>query len=95
MELSAAVGYTTLTVALEAAYKIGQKPVSAEMIDSVLAQDINGLESTLTRHGYSFKVVADLVNVRPTEIRSFLQGRLSASRAQELREEMLAAGIPL
>jgi type II secretory pathway predicted ATPase ExeA len=84
-----------LTVALEAAYTIGQKPVSAEMIDSVLAHDINGLESTLTRHGYSFKVVADLVHVRPTEIRSFLQGRLSASRAQELREEMLAAGIPL
>ena len=34
---------------------IGQKPVSAEMIDSVLAHDINGLESTLTRQGYSFK----------------------------------------
>lgn len=84
-----------LTVALEAAYKIGQKPVSAEMIDSVLAQDINRLGSTLTRHGYSCKVVADLVHVRPAEIRSFLQGRLSASRAQELREEMLAAGIPL
>jgi len=84
-----------LTVALEAAYTIGQKPVSAEMIESVLAHDINGLESTLTRHGYSFKVVADLVNARPTEIRSFLQGRLSTSRAQELREEMLAAGIPL
>lgn len=84
-----------LTVALEAAYKIGQKPVSAEMIDSVLALDINGLESTLTRHGYSFKVVADLVNARPAEIRSFLQGRLSISRAHELREEMLAVGIPL
>ena len=53
------------------------------------------LESTLTRHGYSFKVVADLVHVRPTAIRSFLQGRLSARRAQELREEMLAAGMPL
>jgi type II secretory pathway predicted ATPase ExeA len=84
-----------LTVALEAAYTIGQKPVSAEMIDSVLALDINGLESTLTRHGYSFKVVADLVNARPAAIRSFLQGRLSVSRAQELREEMLAVGIPL
>jgi type II secretory pathway predicted ATPase ExeA len=84
-----------LTVALEAVYKIGQKPVSAEMIDSVLALDINGLESTLTRHGYSFKVVADLVNARPAEIRSFLQGRLSVSRAQELRDEMLAVGIPL
>jgi type II secretory pathway predicted ATPase ExeA len=84
-----------LDLALQKAYKIGQKPVSAEMIASVLAQDINGLESTLTRHGYGFKVVADLLNVRPAEIRSFLQGRLTANRAQELRDDMLAAGIPL
>ena len=84
-----------LDLALQEAYKIGQKPVSADMSDSVLAQDINGLESTLTRHGYSFKVVADLIHVQPAEIRSFLQGRLTANRAQELREDMLAAGIPL
>jgi type II secretory pathway predicted ATPase ExeA len=84
-----------LDLAFQQAYQVGQKPVSAEMIESVLAQDINGLESTLTRHGYSFKVVADLINVRPAEIRSFLQGRLTATRAQELRDEMLAAGIPL
>jgi type II secretory pathway predicted ATPase ExeA len=84
-----------LDLAFQQAYHVGQKPVSAEMIESVLAQDINGLESTLTRHGYSFKVVADLINVRPAEIRSFLQGRLTANRAQELRDEMLAAGIPL
>jgi len=84
-----------LTVALEAAYKIGQKPVAAEMIDRVLALDMHGLESPLTRHGYSFKVVADRVKARPAAIRSFLQGRLSVSRAQELREEMLAVGIPL
>lgn len=84
-----------LDLGFEEAYQVGQKPVSAEMIEGVLAQDINGLESTLTRSGYGLKVVAELVNVRPTEIRSFLQGRLSASRAQELRDEMLAVGIPL
>jgi hypothetical protein len=39
--------------------------------------------------------VADWLNVQPAEIRSFLQGRLTANRAQELREDMLAAGIPL
>jgi hypothetical protein len=38
----------------------------------------------MTRSSYGLKVVAELVNVRPTEIRSFLQGRLSASRALEL-----------
>jgi len=84
-----------LDLGFEEAYQVGQKPVTAEMIEGVLAQDINGLESTLTRSGYGLKVVAELVNVRPTEIRSFLQGRLSANRAQELRDEMLAAGIPL
>jgi len=84
-----------LTMALEEAYKVGQKPVSAEMIETVLAQDINGLAPTLTRHGYNLKVLAEWLNVRPAEIRSFFQGRLTASRAQELREEMLAAGIPL
>jgi type II secretory pathway predicted ATPase ExeA len=84
-----------LDLSFEEAYQVGQKPVSAEMIEGVLAQDINGLESTLTRSGYNLKVVAELVNVRPTEIRSSLQGRLSASRAQELRDEMLAVGIPL
>ena len=31
--------------------------------------------------------------MRPAEIRSFLQGRLTGSRAQELREEMLAAAV--
>jgi hypothetical protein len=84
-----------LDLGFEEAYQVGQKPVSAEMIEGVLAQDINGLESTMTRSGYNLKVVAELVNVKPTEIRSFLQGRLSASRAQELRDEMLAVGIPL
>jgi type II secretory pathway predicted ATPase ExeA len=84
-----------LGLAFEEAYQVGQKPVTAKMIEGVLAQDINGLESTMTRSGYGVKVVAELVNVRPTEIRSFLPGRLSASRAQELREEMLAVGIPL
>lgn len=84
-----------LTRALEEAYQVGQKPVSVEMIEQVLAKDINGLEPTLTRHGYGFKVLADILHVRPAEIRSFLEGRLPASRAQELREEMLAAGLPL
>jgi hypothetical protein len=84
-----------LTLALEAAYKAGQKPVSAEMIEQVLAQDINGLAPTLTRHGYRLKVLVEWLNVRPTDIRFFLHGRLTASRAQELRDEMLAAGMPL
>lgn len=84
-----------LTLAFEEAYKIGQKPVTEEVIESVLSKDINGLEPKLTRHGYHTKALAELLNVRPAEIRSLFHGRLSPNRAQELRDEMLAAGIPL
>jgi hypothetical protein len=48
-----------LTRALEAAYKVGQKPVDADMIENVLAKDINGLEPRLTRQGYNAKVWAE------------------------------------
>jgi type II secretory pathway predicted ATPase ExeA len=37
-----------LTRALEEAYKVGQKPVGTDMIENVLAKDINGLEPRLT-----------------------------------------------
>jgi hypothetical protein len=49
----------------------------------------------LTRHGYHVKALSEVLNVRPREIRSFLQGRLPPSRTQELQQEMLAVGIPL
>src|SRR5271166_5730538 len=84
-----------LTRALEEAYKVGQKPVGTDMIENVLAKDINGLEPRLTRHGYNAKVLADLLNVKPREIKSFLSGHLAPGRTQELQTELLAAGIPL
>src|SRR5271165_3177871 len=84
-----------LTRALEEAYKVGQKPVGTDMIENVLAKDINGLEPRLTRQGYNAKVLADLLNVKPREIKSFLSGHLAPGRTQELQTELLAAGIPL
>jgi hypothetical protein len=84
-----------LTRALEEAYTIGQKPVGTDMIESVLAKDINGLEPKLTRQGYYVKVLAELLNAKPREIKSFLSGHLAADRTQELQSELLAAGIPL
>ena len=64
------------------------------MIENVLAKDINGLEPRLTRQGYNAKVLADLLNVKPREIKSFLSGHLAPGRTQELQTELLAAGIP-
>ena len=84
-----------LTRALEEAYKVGQIPAGTDMIENVLAKDINGLEPRLTRQGYNAKVLADFLNVKPREIKSFLSGHLAPGRTQELQTELLAAGIPL
>jgi hypothetical protein len=84
-----------LTLALEAAYRAGQKPVTPDIISSVLARGLDDVEPTLARHGYSAKALAEVLQVRPAEIRAFLQGRLPAGRAQELQSELRAVGIPL
>jgi hypothetical protein len=84
-----------LTLALEEAYKVGQKPVTPEIIETILAKDINSLEPKLTRQGYNAKALAELLNIRPTEIRSLFHGQLPPTRTQELQNEMLAVGIPL
>jgi hypothetical protein len=74
-----------LTRALEEAYKVGQKPVGADMIENVLAKDINGLEPRLTRQGYNAKVLAELLNAKPREIKSFLSGQLASGRPRSCR----------
>jgi hypothetical protein len=43
--------FTRLFAALGEAYKVGQKPMGADMIENVLSKDINGLEPKLIRQG--------------------------------------------
>lgn len=84
-----------LRLAFEEGYRIGQKPVETEIIDAILAKDINALEPRLTRHGYNAKALAELLDTKPAEIRSFLHGNLAPARTQELQNNLLAIGIPL
>jgi type II secretory pathway predicted ATPase ExeA len=83
-----------LTLAFEQAYQIGEKPVTAEVIDSVMAPGLNDLEPKLARHGYNVKVLSLELNVRQAEIRSFLHGQLPPGRTEELHKQLLAKGIP-
>ena len=69
--------------------------MEAEIIGSILAKDINAMEPVLTRHGYNVKILADLLDTKPTEIRSFLHGNLTPARTQEIQNNLLAIGIPL
>ncbi len=65
-----------LTLAFEEAYGIGQKPVTAEIVSNVLVTSLNDPEPHLIRHGYNVKSLAQLINVKPAEVRAFLYGRL-------------------
>ncbi|MCP3944992.1 MAG: AAA family ATPase [Desulfobacteraceae bacterium] len=84
-----------LTRSLEEAYKIGVKPVTEDIANSVIARDINDIEPTLVRHGYNTRNLAEILNVKPSIIRSFIKGKLSSNQAQDIQEEMLLVGIPI
>jgi type II secretory pathway predicted ATPase ExeA len=84
-----------LTLAFEAAYLIGEKPVTAAIVESVLSKQINDLEPTLTRNGYNIKSLAEQFNAKPSEIKAFFRGEIEPARARNLQEQMLAAGLPL
>ena len=84
-----------LSLAFEEAFRVGEKPVTVEVIEAVLSRHIDDLEPKLMRHGYDIRILASQFNAKPAEIRQFLQGALDADRARELTDQMLAAGLPL
>jgi type II secretory pathway predicted ATPase ExeA len=63
-----------LILALEQAYHFGEKPVTPEIIETVMAPDLNALVPTLTRHGYNVKALSELLNLRQAEVKAFLHG---------------------
>lgn len=84
-----------LSVAFEEAYQMGEKPVNEAIVETILSEQIDDLEPTLTRSGYNVKSLAEQFNTKPAEIRLLFRGQLDAARAQDLREQMLAAGLPV
>ena len=84
-----------LTLAFEEGFRIGEKPITTDVVEAVLSRQIDDLEPRLTRHGYSVRTLAEQFNAKPAEIRRLLRGDLDAARARELTDEMLAAGLPL
>ena len=84
-----------LTRVLEHAYRLGEKPVPPAIVHATLAPDLHALEPALTRYGYNVAALAELLNLRPAEVRAFLHGQLPPGRTEELHNALLAAGIPL
>lgn len=84
-----------LTLALETGYQASEKPISEAIVDSVLSKQIDDLEPTLTRHGYTAKVLTELLGTKPGEIRALFRQTLEPDRIRELKDQMLAAGLPV
>ena len=84
-----------LTLTLEVGYQTGAQPISADLVESVLSQQLDDLEPTLTRHGYRIKDLVEQFDARPTEIKAWFSNQLAPTRTAELRDWMLRAGLPI
>jgi len=84
-----------LTLALEASFQTGEKPVTAELVETVLSRQLDDLEPTLTRHGYRLKDMVEQFDAKPAEIKALFSNQLDPARAAELRDRILAAGLPI
>ena len=83
-----------LVRAFEAGFEIGAKPITAGVVEAVLSSKLDELEPQLTRNGYDLRSLVEQFDAKPAEIRRLLRGDLDAGRAQELMDEMRAAGLP-
>ena len=55
-------------LAMEAAYQVGEKPVTAAIAESVMSKQIDELEPKLTRNGYDVRGLAEQFHDKPEEI---------------------------
>jgi hypothetical protein len=82
-----------LVLAFEEAFRIGERPVSAQVVEAVRARHLEALEPLLTHRGYTVRTLIAQFSAKAVEIRQFLKGELAAAKAQELSERMRAAGL--
>ncbi len=84
-----------LTLAFETGYQASEKQITEAIVESVLSKQIDDLEPTLTRHGYTPTVLSEMLGIKPGEIRALFKRTLEPDRAREVKEQMLAAGLPV
>jgi len=84
-----------LTQALEAAYQTGESPIGPELVEALLYRHLDDLESTLTRQGYGLKDLVQNFDAKPAEIKALFANQLDPIRANDLRDRMRLAGLPI
>ncbi len=82
-----------LTQSLEQAYLSGTKPITSEVIQSVLVPDLDGIEAKLARNGYNLQALCEILNGKPSEVKAYLLGQLNTNKLGEFNKEIYKLGI--
>lgn len=82
-----------LLQALEKAYLVGSKPVTTDIIQSVLVTDIDGLEAKLARSGYTIVSLMEHLNATASEVKMYLRGQLTSSKVNGFNQEINKLGV--
>nr|WP_025126768.1 hypothetical protein [Pseudomonas sp. PH1b] len=61
----------------------------------MLSRQLYDLEPPLTRHGFRLKDLVEQFDARPSKIKALFSNALDPARAVDLRDKMLAAGLPI
>lgn len=84
-----------LGIVLAESYRVGVQPITAELITSVLAVDLNGPEAQLIRQGYDVRALAEVLDIKASEVRNFIKGNLPAAQREEFMNQLQDQGISL
>jgi type II secretory pathway predicted ATPase ExeA len=84
-----------LTRALEKGFQVGERPITPQLVETILSPQLDELEPRLRRHGYDVRTVAELANAKTSDIQALLRGELEATRTREITDRLRAAGLPI
>ncbi len=84
-----------LSMALTVGYRTGIKPITRDLVSSVLAHDLNSVEAQLVRQGYDARILAEALDIKLKEARSFIKGELPGTRKDEIINDIHHLGINL
>lgn len=82
-----------LTQAIEYGYRINEKPINVDIVNSLLHPALSSLEAQLARNGYQLNNICELLQATPKEVRSFFDGKPNHPRKQEFLIKIKAVGV--
>ena len=88
-------GWRCQTTAVTPAVSLDGMRAKATAACYMMTVDTDTAQPTLMRHGYSAKVLTEMLGTKPAEMRALFRQSLEPDRARELKEQLLSAGMPV